>query len=94
MWNVVSLSLSLSLCQSEASQAYSAEQVWSFKNCRESLPNTYCGMQTRCWAMTAKKAAIQQPLLSDGFANKHVYIGTIAQQYWNGIFSAFHAKML
>jgi hypothetical protein len=30
--------------------------------------------------MTAKEAAIQQPLLSKGFANKHVSMATIAQQ--------------
>jgi hypothetical protein len=38
---------------------------------------TYCGMQTRCWATTARKANILQPLLSNGFANKRVSIATI-----------------
>jgi hypothetical protein len=30
------------------------------------------GMYIRCWATTAKEAAIQQHLLSNGFENKHV----------------------
>jgi hypothetical protein len=33
---------------------------------------TYCGMQTHCWATTARYENIQQPLLSNVFANKHV----------------------
>jgi hypothetical protein len=32
-------------------------------------------MCTRCWAMTAKEATVQQQLLSNGFGNKH--FGTV-----------------
>jgi hypothetical protein len=39
----------------------------------------YCGMYTRCWATTAEEAANQQPLLSNGFSNKHVSTATITQ---------------
>jgi hypothetical protein len=37
----------------------------------------YCGMQACCWATISKEAAIQQPLLSNGFVNKHVFTATI-----------------
>jgi hypothetical protein len=37
-------------------------------------------MQNRCYESTAKEAAMQQPLLSNGFADKHVSTATVAQQ--------------
>jgi hypothetical protein len=40
----------------------------------------YSVMQTRCQETIAKETAIQQPLPSDGFTNRHVSTATIAQQ--------------
>jgi hypothetical protein len=42
----------------------------------------------------AKEAAIQQPLLINGYANKYVSTVKIAQQQWNGVFWAVRAEML
>jgi hypothetical protein len=44
--------------------------------------------------MTEKEAAIQQPLLSSGFANKHVYTAIIGNRKRNGVFCAVRAEML
>jgi hypothetical protein len=41
-----------------------------------------------------ERTAKQQPLLSNGFGNKHVSTATIAQQQWNGIFCALRAEVL
>jgi hypothetical protein len=37
-------------------------------------------MLTRCYITTAKEAAIQRPLLSNGFENKHVWMDTIEKR--------------
>jgi hypothetical protein len=44
--------------------------------------------------MTSEEAAIKQPLLSNGFGNKHVSTAKIAQQQWNGIFRAVSVEIL
>jgi hypothetical protein len=35
----------------------------------------YCGIETRCWATTAKQTMRKRPLLGNRFVN--------TQQYWN-----------
>jgi hypothetical protein len=41
-----------------------------------------------------EKTAIKQPLLSNGFTNKHVSTATISKQLWKGTFFAVFSEIL
>jgi hypothetical protein len=51
-------------------------------------------MWTYCWATTMREANIQQPLMSNGFSNKHVPKETTEQQQKNGVLYAVRAQGL
>jgi hypothetical protein len=68
---------------------------WSPCKTCQAYYDVTCGMQTHCQATKTKRATIQQPLLSNSSANKHVSMVTWEHNN-NGRddFYVVHAKML